>query len=101
MDRQYEWRDPEFGYRDDAVDRIEGRFIQGRCRGETRGHNHDRITIRHRPRRHFHDDDATGSAAIVHDELLAQRVRQLLRELTGGDVAAAAWRERHDHPDHL
>jgi hypothetical protein len=41
---------------------------------------------------------ATGAAAIVDDDLLAEPLAEMLRDDAGDDVVDAAGRERHDEP---
>ena len=43
-------------------------------------------------------DDATGAAAIVDDDLLAEPLAEMLGDYAGDNVVDAAGRERHDEP---
>ena len=56
-----------------------------------------RIAIRRGIGHRLRADRATGTTAVVDDELLAQSFRELLREQTRHDVIRTPGRKRHDH----
>ncbi len=54
------------------------------------------MAVRRRVPRHHRRDDAAPAGAVVDDDLLAEALGQLLSELAGHDVGAAAGRKTHD-----
>ena len=58
-----------------------------------------RVTVGRRLGHRGGSDPARGACAVFDDDLLAERVGQLLRDQTAGDVDAAAGRKRHDQGD--
>ena len=97
MHGQHEWGVAKLRDCDDAVDRIEGGPLHCRRRREAARHHHDGVAVCRCLCGHFHADQPACAAAVVHDKLLAEVLGELGRELAGGDVAAAAGGERHDH----
>src|SRR6266478_3834721 len=72
-----------------------------RDRGGVRPHltHQDGVTVRigaHRPNR---AGGAAGAGDVLHYDLLAQGARHVVRDDAGGNVGAAAGRERHDERD--
>jgi hypothetical protein len=65
-------------------------------RNDRIGDEQKRVAVGRRPRGFHRADRAAAPAAVVHDDLLAERARQLFRERARGDVGRAAGRERHD-----
>ncbi len=97
MHGQHEWRVAKLCDRDDAIDRIESRSLHGRRRREAARHHHDRVAVRRRFRGLLHSDQPACAAAVIDDELLTEILGEFVRELAGGDVAAAAGSEWHNH----
>jgi transposase len=64
----------------EVLDRVEGHLaVKARIDHERRARDHDRIAVGGRARRHPHADIAAGAALVVDVELLAQALRQFLR----------------------
>ena len=62
------------------------------------GGNHQRVAVRIGFRTGFRPDDASGPAAVVHDNLLAETFGQFGGDLPSDEVVAPARRPRDDEP---
>ena len=71
------------------------RRIDGLC--ADRAHE-EGITVRGGARNTFGTDVPARPAAVVHQDLLAQLLRELLRKRPRNDIGGAAGRKGHDQP---
>ena len=61
--------------------------------------HHDGVTVGCGPRQEFRRKLAAGAAAVVDDDLLAERFTEFLRDDAADDVGAAAGRKADHHAD--
>lgn len=87
-----------YAYRREILQRaIRQLLVQTRVDGQHAGiTQQQRVAVRRRARHQFRPDDAAGAAAVIHDNLLAERLLQFQRNNTAHDVRAATGRLRHN-----
>jgi hypothetical protein len=73
--------------------------IERRVHREPVRDQHDRVSVGRRTRRELHADHAVRPRAVVHDELLAERVSEALGHVARLDVGVAAGRIGYDQAD--
>ena len=85
-----------------SLHRVEGqRREQERVDDVLHGRDDERVAILRRLGDELGPDIAAGTGPIVHDDLLAEPLRKLLRDEARDDVRRAAGRLRHHQPDRL
>ena len=63
------------------------------------GHQQQRVAVRRRLGDEIAADVAVGTRAVVDHHLLAERLGEMLPDQPRQDIAGAADRKRHHHPD--
>ncbi|HKA41040.1 MAG TPA: hypothetical protein VKF40_03530 [Burkholderiales bacterium] len=75
--------------------------VQGLADGGRRAGCEERVAIRRRPRAELRRDVAGRPGPVVHDDLLAERIRHSRRDEPHGDVGARAGREADEYAHRL
>jgi hypothetical protein len=103
MNDQHQRRDAGRGYRDEVSGRVDGEFAIKRRRDRQRGlaAHHQRVSVGRGFRQCFGGNHSACAGTVLHHDRLTERLGQLLRQNSGGDVGAAASGEADEDFDRL